>query len=467
MLTDVLADRYDLGRRLGQGGMAEVYDALDRVLDRPVAVKVLRSGLADQAQERFLREARAAASLAHPNIVAVYDTGRQGEMAYLVMERVDGPDLARVLRDGPVPLRQATRIAEDVLGALAAAHARGIVHRDVKPGNILLARDGTAKLTDFGIAKRSLADTQLTATGQVFGTPSYLSPEQARGEQAGPASDLYAVGCVLYEMIAGHPPFVADEPMAVVHAHLRQSAPPLFGARPGVDMGLVRVVERALAKDPADRYADAGQMRQALAQVFRAPPPPTRTRVLPPRAAPGAPRRAPSRPPRRGAPPPGRNATPRRPAPPRRSGTEPWVYVAVAALALIVLVWAGQALASGGLPLFGSDDGDEGVDVAESAAAEDEGGLPSLPGVDAGDLEGLSGLLDDVRADPDAYGERADELVEGVDGVLQADGLEQVQRGAGLLEDLRQWTDQGELDPQIADRVFDALGGSSIPGFGG
>ena len=132
-----------------------------------------------------------------------------------------------------------------------------------------------------------------------------------------------------------------------------------------------------------------------------------------------------------------------------------------------MLVWAGQALASGGLPLFGSDDGDGDVDVAESAAAEDEAGLPSLPGVDAGDLEGLSGLLDDVRADPDAYGERADELVEGVDGVLQADGLEQVQRGAGLLEDLRQWTDQGELDPQIADRVFDVLGGSSIPGFGG
>ena len=312
MLTDVLADRYDLGRRLGQGGMAEVYDALDRVLDRPVAVKVLRSGLADQAQERFLREARAAASLAHPNIVAVYDTGRQGEMAYLVMERVDGPDLARVLRDGPVPLRQATRVAEDVLGALAAAHARGIVHRDVKPGNILLARDGTAKLTDFGIAKRSLADTQLTATGQVFGTPSYLSPEQARGQQAGPASDLYAVGCVLYELIAGHPPFVADEPMAVVHAHLRQSAPPLFGgtsrSRHATGQGRRASAREGPCRPVRRRRADATGARAGLPGA--APADADAGAAIPCRTGRTAPGSQPSSAPRRPATRPERHAPP-------------------------------------------------------------------------------------------------------------------------------------------------------------
>ena len=482
-MIDVLAERYELRGRLGAGGMAEVYDGWDPVLDRRVAVKVLRRGLDGHAQERFLREARTAASLSHPNIVAVYDTGRHGELAYLVMEHVDGPDLARVLRDGPLPQRRATRITDQLLAALAAAHARGLVHRDVKPANVLLTGDGTAKLTDFGIAKRALAGSELTATGQVFGTPAYLSPEQARGEPAGPGSDLYAVGCVLYEMIAGRPPFVGDDPMAVIHGHLREPPPPLFRQRPGVDMSLVRVTERALAKHPSERFGDAEQMRDALAANIRAAPAAPPTRRLPPRggppALPSAPpsgrrppgRRAPAAAPR-GAP---RGGSPRRPVPPRaprararppaRQGTEPWVLLAGGAVGLIILLWAVQALGTGVLSsLFGSDDG--AAEVVEEPA--DEGGglldeLPSLPGVGGAELERLSGLLDEVRADPEAFGERGDDLVEGVDETLDADGLQQLQRGAELAEDVQQWSADGELDPGLADQVRSILG-DVLPG---
>lgn len=267
-MSDVLADRYELRELLGSGGMAQVLEGYDRLLDRRVAVKILRDDLAGDPTlpQRFLREARTAARFSHPNAVTVFDTGIQGRRPYIVMELIEGRTLAEELAErGQLPAGEAIAIAEQTLDALAAAHELGFVHRDVKPGNIMLLDGGGVKLTDFGIAKE-LRDAQagLTATGTVMGTPRYLAPEQVGGEPAVPASDVYAMGVVLYEMLAGAPPFDGDNAIAVALAHQRDPVPPLHRRRRDLDAGLVAVVERALAKDPADRYVDAGAMRSAL-----------------------------------------------------------------------------------------------------------------------------------------------------------------------------------------------------------
>ncbi|MDP9442205.1 MAG: protein kinase, partial [Actinomycetota bacterium] len=199
----LLAGRYRLGSLLGRGGMAEVYDAFDERLDRWVAVKVLRPEMAAQegVRTRFEGEARSAARLAHPNVVAIYDTGEEGDTPFIVMERLPGETLADRMAAGPVDTHWLLRVAGDVLLALGAAHAAGIVHRDVKPGNILIAADGCAKVADFGIAKslEVAAGADLTNTNQLVGTPAYLAPERLNGQPATPQSDLYAVGVVLYE----------------------------------------------------------------------------------------------------------------------------------------------------------------------------------------------------------------------------------------------------------------------------
>ena len=263
----VLEARYELGHRIGGGGMAEVVEAYDRKLDRRVAVKLLRNGASDpRAHERFVHEAHAAARFTHPNVVRVFDVGEAGGQPYLVMELVEGRTLRQVIDDrSQLPLEQALAVADSLLAALAAAHAHGLVHRDVKPANVLIGRDGRVKLADFGIAKAvEGVASSLTATGQVIGTPAYLSPEQVDGQEATPRTDLYAVGVVLYEMLAGVPPFRSDQPFAVALAHRHDPVPAIEEHRADVPPALAAVVTRALEKDPAQRYASAGEMRRAL-----------------------------------------------------------------------------------------------------------------------------------------------------------------------------------------------------------
>jgi serine/threonine protein kinase len=257
--------------------MAEVYAATDRRLRREVAVKLLLPAMAARpdVRRRFEAEARAAASLTHPNAVAVFDTGEHDGVAFIVMERLPGETLADRLATGPVDPEWARRLARDVLGALSAAHAAGIVHRDVKPGNILLTPDGSAKIADFGIATSLDADP--TSASHLIGTPAYLAPERLDGAPASPRSDLYSLGVVLYEALTGAKPFPGDVPVAVAHSIHEGTHPPLADVRPDIDAGLARVVEQAMARDPEARFPSAAAMTAALAVPAGA----DHTRVLP------------------------------------------------------------------------------------------------------------------------------------------------------------------------------------------
>jgi eukaryotic-like serine/threonine-protein kinase len=287
--VSLLVDRYELGPTIGAGGMATVYAGHDRVLDRPVAIKLLGRYQQADARARLVREARAAARLHHPNVVAVHDTGEHDGQPFIVMELVQGRSLAEELRErGRLDIEEAVGIALGVLDGLAVAHAAGIVHRDVKPGNVLLPDGGGVKLTDFGIAKAvEDATGGLTATGTVLGTPNYLAPELISGAAtAGPSSDVYGVGCVLYELLTGRPPFAGESSVAIAYAHVHQPAPDVTELRPEVPDDLASVVATAMRKDPAERYTDAAAMRTALLEgPSHAPAPsPSRTVVLPPPA---------------------------------------------------------------------------------------------------------------------------------------------------------------------------------------
>ena len=265
----VLGGRYRVGRLLGRGGMADVFEGVDERLGRPVAVKVLREEVArrPELRARFEQEARSAARLSHRNVVAVYDTGEEPDgTPYLVMERLPGETLADRIADGPQDPEWVVRLAGDVLGALGAAHAAGVIHRDVKPGNILLTEDDCAKVADFGIAKTAeeAAGGDTTATGTLLGTPAYLAPERLTGQPATAQSDLYSLGVVLYEALAGRKPFQADTPVAVAHAIQHTDPEPLTWLRPGIDPALVAAVERSMARDPARRFPDAASMAEVL-----------------------------------------------------------------------------------------------------------------------------------------------------------------------------------------------------------
>ncbi|MDA8202706.1 MAG: protein kinase, partial [Chloroflexi bacterium] len=265
-LGDVLGGRYRLVEVLGQGGVATVYRATDSQLGRDVAVKVLRPeyGHDPDFVARFRQEAQAAASLSHPNIVGVYDFGIDADGPYIVMEYIDGEDVATLVRrNGPLPPRQAARLSAEVAHALAAAHARGIVHRDVKPGNVLVAADGRVKVTDFGIA-RAWADARLTLPGVTLGSVHYMSPEQALGEQATEVSDVYSLGVVLYELLTGRRPWEGDTAAAVAMARIGTPPPRVADIRPGVPATLDAIDRRALEPDPAARFPSAGALAEAL-----------------------------------------------------------------------------------------------------------------------------------------------------------------------------------------------------------
>jgi beta-lactam-binding protein with PASTA domain/tRNA A-37 threonylcarbamoyl transferase component Bud32 len=264
----VLGDRYEIHQRLARGGMAQVYLARDRSLDRPVAVKELVPEFATDPSfvERFRREAQAAANLAHPNIVGVYDWGTQDGTYFIVMEYIDGPSLSQVIRrDGPLHPRRAAEIGNEVAAALGFAHSRGVVHRDVKPGNVLLTSTGQSKVTDFGIARAlSSPDDDLTQAGSVMGTATYFSPEQAQGLPVDPRSDLYSLGVVLYEMVTGRPPFRGDTPLAIAYKHVQDQPAPPSTIIPDLPLGLEAIIMKLLQKRPDDRYASAEDLRADL-----------------------------------------------------------------------------------------------------------------------------------------------------------------------------------------------------------
>ena len=307
----VLAGRYRLKRLIAKGGMAEVWESVDEILGRPVAVKILHPHLAadESFRERFRREAIAAARLAHPNVVATFDTGTDEGITFIVMELVDGSTLRQILNEtGPLAPARIVQMGAQVADALHYAHRAGIVHRDVKPANILICPDGRVKVADFGIAKaveesepdRPTPSEALTGTGSIIGTAQYLAPEQVDGRAVDGRTDVYALGVVLYEAVCGRPPFTGDTDMAVALKHITTNPPAPGAVRAGVPRALEEIVLRAMAKAPEHRYQSADELRAALLSVdlrageatavVSAPPlpPPARPRVdnTPPRGVP-------------------------------------------------------------------------------------------------------------------------------------------------------------------------------------
>ncbi len=385
----LLGSRYEIGETLGYGGMAEVHRGRDVRLGREVAVKVLRADLARDPsfQARFRREAQAAASLNHPAIVAVYDTGEEdmyGNQPYIVMEYVEGRTLREVLKtEGRLMPRRAMEIVADVCAALDFSHRNGIVHRDVKPGNAMITRTGAVKVMDFGIA-RAVADNAatVTQTAAVIGTAQYLSPEQARGESVDARSDVYSTGVLLFELITGSPPFTGDSPVAVAYQHVRENAPPPSMLNPDVPAELDAIVMKAMAKNPANRYQSAGEMRADLIRAINGRPIMAEPVMIEDEATtvlggPGGGRTG-------MYPPAGYGAGAGRSAPPpqRRS---PWTWVAIALAILLVLGLAAFTTAQ----LLGG----EGREVA----------VPTLTGRTQADAERLlseAGLVGDFTTSP-------------------------------------------------------------------
>jgi eukaryotic-like serine/threonine-protein kinase len=295
-LPTVLAERYQLDRSLGNGGMGEVFEATDLTLHRNVAVKLLSPSLVqdEPARARFLREARALAQVNSPHVVAVYDAGEDDERPYLVMELVEGTTLEHELeRAGRLEPPRAVAIATDIASGLASAHEQGIVHRDVKPSNVFLTPLDAAKIGDFGIARLERPDATLTLTGQTFGSPPYVAPEQATGGKVDARADLYSLGCVLFQMLVGRRPFSGDDAVSLVYQHVHTTPPRVDSLHPEVPVALGDLVAGLMAKDPDDRPDSAEEVRRALESVPTEPvgtatgtatKPVTATAVLPRRA---------------------------------------------------------------------------------------------------------------------------------------------------------------------------------------
>jgi serine/threonine-protein kinase len=268
----IFADRYEIVSEIAHGGMADVYLARDSKLDRPVALKVLSPELSRDPAfvERFRREAQSAAGLNHPNIVGIFDWGQEHGTSFIVMEYIDGQTLRDMIhREGTIAPGQIADIGSDIAAALSFAHANGVVHRDVKPGNVLITTAGQVKVTDFGIARAGGDNDGLTRTGAVMGTATYFSPEQAQGDGVDGRSDVYSLGVVLYEMATGEPPFAGDSPVSVAYKHVREPVVPPSQKVPSVPLELERVIMTCLAKNPLDRYQSADDARADLLRFRR------------------------------------------------------------------------------------------------------------------------------------------------------------------------------------------------------
>ncbi|GHH67597.1 hypothetical protein GCM10017772_09600 [Promicromonospora soli] len=402
---EVLGARYELRQTLAHGGMGEVWVGYDRVLGREVAVKVLDIGAAadDRAAERFRHEATAAAALSHPNVVSVYDAGIEEGLAFLVMELLSGPTVAELIQErGPLSVTFALDLARQAAEGLDAVHMVGVVHRDVKPGNLMLDQHGQLKVLDFGIARLAEATApQLTAGGTVFGSAAFLSPEQARGEAATAASDHYALGCVLMAMLTGQPPFAAEHPMGLLRQHLDARPPRVRARRPDVPAWVDKVVDDLLAKDPQRRAGAVAALRrnrtaapgsgQGMTAVLPAaavplPPPLAPTPPPPPPLAPTPLAPTPPTPPPSGSPTvvlPTVDAS--QPDPHARTGLPPRVLLAlggaglIALLAVTGLVWvlAGDEDPTNQSPVGTVlDDGTAGPSVSPAPSSR----APSTPG---------------------------------------------------------------------------------------
>ncbi len=274
MLGDVIGGRYELEEVVGAGGMSSVYKAHDQLLERDVALKVLHPHFGDDEEyvERFRREARAVAQLSHPNIVTVIDRGEADGHQFIVFEYIRGENLKELVqRTGQLPVRRAVELAAAIADGLAFAHEHGIIHRDVKPQNVLLNGDGEPKVTDFGIARTLDVERGVTQTGTVLGTSNYLSPEQANGEPVTPATDVYSLGVVLYELLTGEVPFRGDNVVAVALKHAQETPPSLLEHRPEAPVRLAAAVDRALEKDPARRFPSMGELAAELRRSLREP----------------------------------------------------------------------------------------------------------------------------------------------------------------------------------------------------
>ncbi len=264
-IFEALSKKYRVLGFLGKGGFSQVFLLEDKLLRRKCALKVLSSqvtGFSSEAVERFLREARLYAELEHPHIVPIYDVGFEGNRAYLIMKYIEGRNLRDIIsRSGSLPMEAALKISRDILSALSYMHARGIIHRDIKPSNIIIEEGtGRAILTDFGLAKRVDAGTKLTRSGQLLGTPHYLSPEQARGEKITPASDVYSFGITLFEMLTGRLPFEGDSPLQILWKHVKEPLPEPRKVNPSLPAEVERIIFKATEKKPANRYSSAAEM---------------------------------------------------------------------------------------------------------------------------------------------------------------------------------------------------------------
>jgi hypothetical protein len=338
-LTGRTLGQYQIVQRLGEGGMATVYKALQPSLNRYVAIKVLPPDLARQPDfaARFTREAHAVAQLQHPHILSVHDFGREGDLSYIVMQYVEAGTLQRHMRQ-PMNLETIAKIIEQLADALDYAHRRGVIHRDIKPTNVLMEEGRWPLLADFGIAKMVGGDTGLTATGVGIGTPAYMSPEQGQGQPVDARSDVYSLGVMLFEMLTGRVPFMADTPVGIVMQHILNPLPAPHSLNPAIPEAVERVVFKALAKDPDDRFVSAGEMAAALRRAL-AP-------GVAPRIAPPAPGVAPA--------PPAAVAYPQR----RPGWGNVLVKIATGTTGIAIVVAAIVCLAVGGVAIWATQDPD-------------------------------------------------------------------------------------------------------------
>ncbi len=343
----MLSDRYRIVKHLARGGMADVFEAEDTLLNRAVAVKVLHANFAsDQAfVSRFRREAQAAANLSHPNIVAIYDWGQDDGTYFMVMELIRGRTLRQILKtEGALLPRRAAEIAAETAAALAVAHQHGVYHRDVKPGNIMITEDGAVKVTDFGIARALDDSEELTRTGAVIGTATYFSPEQAQGLPADERSDVYSLGIVLYESLAGKPPFTGESPVAVAYQHVSETAPSADQVNPDVPPEIAAIVAHAMAKDPENRYQTADEFRDDLLRYLGGSEPVAAAAAMAGAATAMIPPPAPAPPPATVIPTTETFAAPAD----ERSSTSYWFAVGGLVVILLLGVWLLFRLLSGG-----------------------------------------------------------------------------------------------------------------------